>query len=175
MKHNGATVADATGIWQVVHRLLKRKVGRCGKCMRTALGCTLLGWASFIAIDHFWPTIPGRPLILVWALVFTAGWIVHIMTFAARAILRTDVAEASEDAVATVKMSRRATVHLFGRALAFAVVSSAMLLARSAVGQSQCIQHGLSCTCRGLPCCDDDDECCGRFPNTRCDNFCDGC
>jgi hypothetical protein len=32
----------------------------------------------------------------------------------------------------------------------------------------QCIAHGETCTLHGTPCCDDADECGGKFPNTIC-------
>ena len=38
----------------------------------------------------------------------------------------------------------------------------------SRVAQSQCIDHGQTCTINGTPCCQSTDSCTGKFPNTTC-------
>jgi hypothetical protein len=38
----------------------------------------------------------------------------------------------------------------------------------SRVAQSQCIDHGQTCTINGTPCCQSTDSCSGTFPNTIC-------
>jgi hypothetical protein len=36
------------------------------------------------------------------------------------------------------------------------------------VAQTNCIEHGQTCTLNGTACCDSTDECKGTFPNTTC-------
>jgi hypothetical protein len=62
------------------------KLGRCVKCMRTMLAVAIAGW---FALGAGWLVWSAGPLVFVaalWPIGFTALWLLHVGTFAARKV-----------------------------------------------------------------------------------------
>ena len=67
-------------------RLISRKIGRCGKCMRLSLTLMVLAWVSVLVVRLVWPTGAIWSAALVPTLGLTILWLLHIASFTARRV-----------------------------------------------------------------------------------------
>jgi hypothetical protein len=122
------------------------KLGRCAFCMGFALAGAVIGWAVLGLMVSFWPGFPYLHLIIVWPVAFTALWLLHINTFAARRVVKEH-----RETTGPI-MTRRRVAVVFASALGLGVLISATAAPRAMAGGFNCTTCCNECQKHGLPC-----------------------
>ncbi len=124
-----------------VYALASAKLGRCSKCMGLSLTGAVVGWLVLAAAVYFWPAFPFAHLLAAWPVSLTALWLLHIVTFAGRSMVR-EVRERQQCREITPAtgpiISRRQMAKVFASGLAFAAVVSVAAAAAEAAGKHCC-------------------------------------
>ncbi len=137
----GRTVVAVCTAYHRVYALVSAKLGRCSKCMGLSLTGAVVGWLVLAAAVYFWHAFPFAHLLAVWPVSLTALWLLHIVTFAGRGVVR-EVRERQQFREITPAtgptLSRRQMAKVFASGLVFAAVVSVAAAAAEAAGNHCC-------------------------------------
>jgi hypothetical protein len=110
------------------------KLGRCARCMRLSLRGALIGWCGAAISDLLALGTYVEYVVLLWVVIFTMLWLLHIMTYGARQIVATRptiwrLSQKPDAPTASVELdhypvSRRELIGTFGRAVGLAILAS---------------------------------------------------
>ena len=111
------------------------KIGRCERCMRQSLAAALLAWGLFGIGQLVWPASFIEDLISIAAACLTSLWLLHVATYAARAVKRlrpegtkrpnhSDLGAVSASAALDEAIDRRTAFATVARTAGFGVLAS---------------------------------------------------
>ncbi len=152
----------ARAAYQRLYGLASAKLGRCSICMGLSLGGAVIGWMVLATVVRFWPEFQFRNFLTLWPASFTVLWMLHIVTFGSRSVVRElrEKQRALEAAPVTgPSMNRRHLMKVFASSAALAIVASAVAAPRAlAHGPARCCSPiGAKCfiglTCSANPAC----------------------